>query len=146
MNVESRREVQLSKGAAEGLTHGLAEFIAQEELGRFTGFWWSPDGAKIAYQQTDERNIPVYTIAHQGGPEYSTETHRYPFAGAGECHRPARVVPATGGATTWLNLAEPNEDFYLARVNWDGPSTLLVQVLSRDQKSLRLLRIDARDR
>ncbi|MDB5353331.1 MAG: dipeptidyl aminopeptidase/acylaminoacyl peptidase [Planctomycetota bacterium] len=141
-DVESGREIQLSKGAADGISNGLAEFIAQEEFGRFTGYWWSPDGSKIAYQQTDERNIPLYTIAHQDGPNYSAETHRYPFAGAENALVRLGVVPASGGATTWLNLAEPAEDFYLARVDWDGPGDLLVQILSRDQKTLRLLRVN----
>ena len=36
----------------------------------------------------------------------------------------------------------PDDDFYLARVDWDSPHSLLVQILSRDQKSLRLMRID----
>ena len=35
---------QLTFGAQEsGRTHGLAEYIAQEEMGRQQGFWWSPD-------------------------------------------------------------------------------------------------------
>ena len=134
-------EVTLSKGATDGVSNGLAEFVAQEELDRATGFWWSPDGAKIAYQQTDERRIPLYTIAHQDGAEFSVETHRYPFAGAENASVRLGVVPATGGATTWLSFADPGEDVYLARVRWDGPAALLVQVLSRDQKTLRLLRI-----
>ena len=59
-----------------------------------------------------------------------------------ECGRALGVVSSTGGATTWLNLSEPDRDFYLARVQWDGPDNLLVQVLSRDQKALRLDRVD----
>jgi dipeptidyl-peptidase-4 len=142
LDVASRQETQLTSGAEEGLTHGLAEYIAQEELNRFSGYWWSPDGARIAYEEVDERAVPLYTIVHQGGEEYSTETHRYPFAGAANARVRLGVVPVTGGATRWLTLAEPDEEVYLARVEWDGPKSLLVQVLSRDQKRLRLLRLD----
>ena len=136
------REVTLTKGATEGLSHGQAEFIAQEELGRFSGFWWSPDGSKIVYQQTDERDVPLFSITHQDGAQPSVETHRYPFAGAKNATVRLGVVAASGGATTWLNLSEPNEEVYLARVDWDGPNSLLVQVLARDQKTLRLVRFD----
>ncbi len=142
LEIASLKETQLSTEAADGLSNGLAEFMAQEELGRSTGFWWSPDSSHVAYQQTDERNVPLYTITHQGDPNYSAETHRYPFAGRENASVRLGVVPATGGATTWLKFAEPSEDVYLARVEWDGPGHLLVQVLPRDQKSLRLIRID----
>ncbi|CAF1433423.1 unnamed protein product, partial [Didymodactylos carnosus] len=50
-------------------TNGLAEFIAQEEMDRFEGFWWSNDSKYIAYTQVDETNVPVYRIAHQGSDD-----------------------------------------------------------------------------
>lgn len=142
LDLDSKQETTLSQGAADGLTHGLAEFIAQEEMDRQSGFWWSPDGSKIAYQETDERHVPLYTIAHQGGEEFSVETHRYPFAGAANAKVRLGVVPAEGGETNWLTIAEPEEDFYLARVDWEDVDHLLIQILSRDQKSLRLFRVN----
>jgi dipeptidyl-peptidase-4 len=142
LDLATKRETQLSQGASEGLTHGLAEFMAQEEMARFTGFWWSPDGSKIAYQETDERHIPLYSIVHQGG-DYSIETHRYPFPGAANAKVKLGVVAASGGETTWLTLPfGPDADFYLARVDWETPTSLLVQFLTRDQRTLRLVRFD----
>ena len=143
LDLATKVETQLSTGATDGLTHGLAEFMAQEEMDRSTGFWWSPDGSKIAYQETDERQILLYSIVHQGGAEPSVETHRYPFPGAKNALVRLGVVASRGGATTWLNLPVPDSgDFYLARVDWDGPASLLVQLLSRDQKILTLNRVD----
>jgi len=142
LDLASKQELRLSQGAEPGLTHGLAEFIAQEEMDRSTGYWWSPDGASIAYQEADERQIPLYSIVHQGEPSISVETHRYPFAGAANAKVKLGVVSTQGGATRWLNLEDDGPDFYLARVNWASPTALLVQVLSRDQRSLRLYRFD----
>jgi dipeptidyl-peptidase-4 len=140
VDLASKHETQLTQGAAEGLTHGLAEFMAQEEMGRFTGFWWSPDGSRIAYQETDERHIPLYSIVHQGG-DYSVETHRYPFPGAANAKVRLGVVSVSGGETHWLQSpGGPDADLYLARVDWADPSNLLVQYLSRDQRSLRFVR------
>jgi dipeptidyl-peptidase-4 len=67
LDLATKQEIQLTQGAADGLTHGLAEFMAQEEMGRSTGFWWLPSGQWILYQTTDERHIPTYSIVHQGG-------------------------------------------------------------------------------
>jgi dipeptidyl-peptidase-4 len=142
IDLASRKETRLTEGAKDGLTHALAEFIAQEEMDRSSGFWWSPDGTKIAYQETDERAIPLYSIVHQGGAAISVETHRYPFAGSANAKVRLGVVAAEGGETRWLPLADRDEDFYLARVTWDSPRSILVQVLARDQKALRLYRFD----
>ncbi len=142
MEIASKKETQLTSGAKPGQSHGLAEFVAQEEMDRFAGFWWSPDGAFIAYQETDEREIPLYSITHEGTANWSIETHRYPFAGAANAKVRLGVIPSRGGETRWLELADTNDEVYLARVNWENPASLLVQVLSRDQKSLRLERFD----
>ena len=69
-----------------GKMNGLADFVAQEEMDRYRGFWWAPNGKKIAYEQVDESHIPVYRILHQGKDSVGAgaqEDHRYPFAGAG---------------------------------------------------------------
>lgn len=145
IDLSTRAETKLTEGALDGLTHGLAEFAAQEELDRSQGFWWSPDGEKLAYEEVDERAVPLYSIVHQGGDDLSIETHRYPFAGAANAKVRLGVVDAKGGPTRWLALDGPGADFYLARVHWDSPTTLLVQTLARDQKSLRLARVDAND-
>ncbi|MHC5542991.1 S9 family peptidase, partial [Singulisphaera rosea] len=144
IDLATKKETRLTRGARDGVTHGLAEFIAQEEMDRFSGFWWSPDGGRIAYQETDERHIPLYSIVHQGGESYSVETHRYPFAGAANAKVRLGVVDVSGGETRWIDFEDAQRDSYLARVNWQSPETLLVQRLSRDQKSLRLIKVDAR--
>ncbi len=133
LDLATKTETKLTEGATEGLTHGLAEFMAQEEMHRSTGFWWSPDGSHIAYQETDERAIPLYTIAHEGGDAFSVETHRYPFPGKANAKVRLGVVAAAGGSTKWVDLASDGDDFYLARVDWEDAKNLLVQVLSRSK-------------
>ena len=50
-------------------TNGLADFIAQEEMERNDGFWWSDDSRFIAFTQVDESNVPVFRISHSGSDE-----------------------------------------------------------------------------
>ncbi|MEO6811161.1 MAG: prolyl oligopeptidase family serine peptidase, partial [Isosphaeraceae bacterium] len=69
-------------------------------------------------------------------------THRYPFAGDANAKVRLGVVSAEGGETNWLDIAAPEEDFYLARVVWEDVEHLLIQILSRDQKTLRLFRVN----
>jgi dipeptidyl-peptidase-4 len=131
----------VTSGAEEGVTNGLAEYIAQEEMGRSEGFWWSPDSQWLAYVNDDSRHITKYPIVHQGKDEIDIEEHRYPFAGTPNSYVKLGVVAAVGGATVWLDLGE-NKDVYLARVAWRPDGVLTAQLLSRDQKSLKLIAFD----
>lgn len=128
---------QLTHDAEDGLTNGVADFIAAEELGRPDGYWWSPDGTKIAFVRADSRHIPEYPIVHQGGSRVDVERHRYPFAGEANAVVELGVVDVETGETTWMDLG-PDRDIYLARVAWRPGNTLTAQVLSRDQSTLHL--------
>lgn len=136
-SVDGGTLTQLTFDSTETLANGVAEFIAQEEMGRSSGFWIAPDAAHVAYAQVDEGHIPTYPIVHQAGDEWRVEQHRYPFAGAANARVRLGVVPLIGGATTWLDLG-PDDDYYLARVDWQDSDRLLVQVESRDQQRLEL--------
>jgi len=129
-----RGDSQLTSGASPGVTNGLAEFVAQEELGRASGFWPSPDGAHLAFEEVDERNVPVYPIVHQGLAAVEIEEHRYPFPGA------ANVKVRLGLDKKFLEL--PHEDGYIARVDWHPDGRLFVQWLRRDWQRLELIAYD----
>ena len=47
-------------------------------MDRAEGFWWSPDGRKIAFARVDAGTVPPYVVTRADG---SSERHRYPFAG-----------------------------------------------------------------
>lgn len=136
---------QLTEGArGSGYTHGLAEYIAQEEMGRSHGFWWSPDGRWLAFAEVDETHIPVYRIVHQGQKrvgEGAQEDHRYPFAGQANAKVRLGVVLANGGAPVWMDLGD-DDDIYLARVQWFQDGSLVAQIENRVQTELRLVRFD----
>ena len=131
---------RLTHDAEDGLTNGMAEFIAAEELGRSSGAWLSPDGSRIAYIQADSRHIPNYPIVHQGLDQPDTEHHRYPFAGDANAKLRLGILPAAGGATTWLDTGPA--DSYIARVAWQPSGALVVEVLSRDQRDLTVFAFD----
>jgi dipeptidyl-peptidase-4 len=133
----------LTDTAEDGLRNGVAEFVAEEEMGRSTGLWWSPDSSLVAYCEVDERHIPIYRIVHQGSDEVGSgaqEDHRYPFAGKANATVRLGVVPASGGETVWMHTGE--EDGYLARVHWLRDGRLVAEVESRDQRRLELVSFD----
>jgi dipeptidyl-peptidase-4 len=136
---------RLTYGAREtGKTNGLAEYIAQEEMKRMRGYWWSVDNQWIAFVEVDETHIPVYRIVHQGSDEVgegAQEDHRYPFAGKDNARIRLGIVPVRGGQPVYMDLG-PEEDIYLARVKWLPDGRLSVQIENRGQTTLDLIAFD----
>ena len=126
-----------------GTVHwGEAEFVAQEEMKRFTGYWWSADERRIAVERFDEAPVHVFTRAAIGASGTRTFDQRYPAAGTPNVLVALYVMAPDGSGQVKVDLGT-DPDIYLARVDWtpDG-SALLVQRESRDQKTLDLLRVD----
>ncbi|HKQ97326.1 MAG TPA: DPP IV N-terminal domain-containing protein [Candidatus Polarisedimenticolia bacterium] len=141
LDLSTHLERRLTTSAKEGVTNGLAEYIAQEEMARSDGFWWSPDGRMLAFAEADETGIPEYPIVQQGRDPFEVETYRYPFAGGPNARVRLGVVPAAGGKVQWLELGrELQSGGYLARVTFGPDGAIYAQVQSRDQHRLRLVR------
>jgi len=140
VSVEGDEPRQLTHSArGTGKTNGLAEFVAQEEMRRFSGYWWSPDSMQLAFEEVDETHIPVYRILHQGKDavgESAQEDHRYPFAGQPNAKVRLGIVSINGNDPTWMDLRDAE---YLCRVQWLPNGRLSAQLMDREQSRLDLV-------
>src|SRR2546423_935100 len=59
IDVRTQKEIQLTRDGGGLIKNGMAEFIAQEEMDRDTGYWWSEDEKFIAFTQVDESPVAV---------------------------------------------------------------------------------------
>ena len=132
----------LTSGATAKLSHGAAEFVAQEEMSRNEGYWWSPDSKSLVYQQTDESEVETRFIANPLHPEEKPTAFAYPKAGSPNAVVRLFVTAVAGGPPrelSWDRARFP----YLARVGWSeakAPLTILVQ--NREQTEQILLAAD----
>jgi len=122
---------------------GLPEFVAAEEMHRFRGHWWSPDGTRIAATRVDDRPVRVWYIADPTDPATPPRAVRYPAAGTDNAFVTLAVFDVDTGARVdvmWDRAAFP----YIARVDWShgAPLTLLLQ--SRDQRATAVVEADHR--
>ena len=125
-----------------GVTWGLAEFIAAEEMGRHRGHWWSPDSRLLAVCRVDDSPVPKWHIADPSRPDREPETHRYPAAGAANALVTLHIVDVDTGARTAVEL--PGTAEYLTSVSWTATG-LIAQVQSRDQRRVDVVRIEPAD-
>jgi dipeptidyl-peptidase-4 len=143
-DVASGRERRLTRGGSEQLTHGVAEFVAQEEMGRFEGHFWSADSRWLAYTEVDQRGLERFVIADPTHPEQPASSFPYPRPGKANAKLRLGIVSATGGRTVWVRWDDQKYP-YLARVLWKekrAPLSILVQ--TRDQREQALLAVDPR--
>jgi dipeptidyl-peptidase-4 len=141
-DLASGRETEITTDGEGLVTWATAEFIAQEEMDRDTGYWWSPDERYIALQRTDESTVDVIPRLDITGGGATVVEQRYPRAGRPNAVVALYVHDRESGRRTRVDLGG-NPDIYLARVNWSADGrTLYVQRQSRDQKTLDLLSVD----
>jgi dipeptidyl-peptidase-4 len=144
LDLATNRERKLTSGASDTISWGLAEFIAQEELGRTKGHWWAPNDQRIAVARVDDSKVEVAVRAAIGADKTTTFEQRYPRAGTANSVVDLYLMNPDGSGRVKANLGA-NKDVYLARVDWlPDASGLIVQRQSRDQKTLDVLRVDAR--
>ena len=127
------RVKRLTKGGTARTPNGLAEFVAQEEMGRMSGYWWRSDGEALAYQSNDSTEVETFTIADAARPETAPIQFPYPRPGKKNVQVRLFTVDRKGKGRTevlWDRVSFP----YLARVAWTPKGELSLLVQSRDQR------------
>jgi dipeptidyl-peptidase-4 len=145
IDLDTSQERALTADGEGAIQNGMAEFIAQEEMDRQTGYWWSPDERRIAFTRTDESAVEIRERFEIGAEDVKVIEQRYPAAGTPNVAIELRVIELASGKVTRVDLGD-DPDIYLARVDWfPRGDRLAVQRQSRDQRRLDLLSVDPRN-
>ena len=139
------KATRLTTDGGETRTNGTSDWVYEEELDLRDAWRWSPDGKRIAYWQFDTHEEPLYTLIDDTSALYPT-VRRFPYPKPGQKNASVRigVVPAVGGATTWMAATVDGDSGYLAAMGWAGDSqAVLIQRLNRRQSEDDFLLADA---
>ncbi|HBU61848.1 MAG: S9 family peptidase [Oceanicaulis sp.] len=138
-DLETGEERALTTEGGDAISWGVAEFVAQEEMSRYTGYWWSPDGRYIAAARIDETPVEIVPRFGINAEGVTITDQRYPRAGTPNVLIELHVIDVATGERTQVDLGEET-DIYLARVNWSQDSgTLYAQRQNRAQTVLDIL-------
>lgn len=124
---------------ADTVSWGSADFIAAEEMHRFQGYWWSPDGDTIAACRVDTSPVDEWVIADPANPDRPAKTVRYPSAGTNNATVSLHLLGLNGSRTDvdWDHEFFP----YIASVEWTRAG-LIMCVQARDQRGTMTLKVD----
>ncbi|GAA0854027.1 S9 family peptidase [Aliiglaciecola litoralis] len=138
MHIASGKEQAITTKGGGNIKYAMAEFVAQEEMSRMTGYWWSPDESHIALTRVDMSPVEMVTRSEIYADSIKMVTQRYPLAGTANVDIGLGVYHFKSQKIDWIDLGE-EKDMYLARAKWMPDSlTLTYQWQSRNQQLLEL--------
>ncbi|MEM7639496.1 MAG: DPP IV N-terminal domain-containing protein [Pseudomonadota bacterium] len=125
----------------KAISYGVAEFVAQEEMDRYTGYWWSPDDHYLAYTKVDESTVDIIPRFDIAAEDVTVINQRYPRAGRPNAVVDLYVRDIESGEVTKINWRRDDwgaaTDQYLARVYFrrgrTGGENLFIGRINRDQ-------------
>jgi dipeptidyl-peptidase-4 len=138
LDLRGSKPRQLTFDGGGTVHNGEAEFVAQEEMSRFSGYWWAPDESALAFERFDEAGVTQVKRFEIYADRSEVVEQRYPSAGNANVQVKLGLVAPGGGESRWIDLGQ-NADIYLTRVEWvPGSRRLTYQMMRRSQQQLDL--------
>jgi len=138
-DLQEGREMPITRDGSDTVCSGRADFLAQEEMHRFEGYWWHPEETLLAFIRVDEGPVAISRRYEIEADDFKVIEQRYPYAGAANPEVTLWCYRLEDGAC-WELPWQQDGDAYLARVHWFGDE-LAVQVQDRCQGRLSLRRL-----
>ncbi|MER5391353.1 prolyl oligopeptidase family serine peptidase [Saccharopolyspora sp. NPDC002686] len=140
IDVDGSGDRALVEPDGANITWGAAEFIAAEEMGRFRGYWWAPDGSRLLAARVDESPVRNWYLGDPNDPAREPTPMRYPAAGTANAEVSLALVDLDGDRipVEWDREAFP----YLVTAHWSQHGSPLIAVQTRDQRTQLVLSVD----
>jgi dipeptidyl-peptidase-4 len=141
-NLSTNKENRLTTDGTTTTLNGFASWVYWEEIfgrgTRYRAFWWNPNSKQLAYMHFDESMVPMFPIYNSDGQRGFVEETRYPKAGERNPEVRVGFVSAEGGATTWADFNDKDDQYFGWPIWREDGSSLLVQWINRGQDHLKI--------
>ncbi|HLV24765.1 MAG TPA: S9 family peptidase [Gemmatimonadales bacterium] len=141
-DLESGEELRITTDGSPNIINGTTDWVYEEELGLRDAFRWSPDSRRIAWWRFDQSAVPEFALVNELGQYPSVEVLRYPKAGEQNSSVRVGVADLATRGTTWLQVG-PDTGQYVARMEWLGTDSIVVQRMPRKQDRVDIMLLSA---
>ncbi len=142
-NLNTGKVTQVTGDGSETILNGLADWVYEEEFGQADRWTWSPDGKKIAFCRSDQKDVPVFSWVEYDGLYGKVQSVHYPKAGQKNSVVTVGVYHLDSGNTVWMDTGK-EVDQYIPRIQWaPNGDELLIERMNRLQNKLELLGANA---
>ncbi|MBU2882517.1 S9 family peptidase [Psychrosphaera sp. B3R10] len=146
INLKTKQTKALTTSGKDTIKFAMAEFVAQEEMKRMTGYWWAPDESEIALTKVDTSPVKVATRNEIYADSIKLFDQRYPFAGTPNVKIELGLLKITQSESQirWIDLGQ-EQDIYITRGKWlPNSATFSYQWQNRSQHELQLRFVNAK--
>jgi len=143
-DLSTGKEQQITTDGKDGfIINGTTDWVYEEEFSEIKGFYWSPDGKKLAFMRFDESRVKEWIIEKYGELYPEIYKFKYPKAGEENSIVTIHVFDFETGKTKEMNTGiELNQ--YIPRIKWSADTnTLVILRLNRLQNKLEILLANA---
>ncbi len=140
-DLESGKTRQITTdGKINQIINGGTDWVYEEEFSITKGFYWSPNGNKIAFYRFNESRVKEYTMLKYGEVYPDVWKFKYPVAGEDNSIIEIKVYDFEKNTFTTMDIGSET-GIYIPRITWsDKENELFIFRLNRLQQKLDLLK------
>jgi dipeptidyl-peptidase-4 len=137
LDLKKGNEIQLTTTGSETILNGIGDYIALEELERYSSYFWSPRSDAILYVSADTSPVRELIIPDYRGDYVKYVKQRRPRAGEPNAVQKVYTVSLNDPQPVLLDLLAQDDEYYVTRLRWSpDASTVLILKESRDLKKV----------
>lgn len=139
-DIISGEEVQVTNdGKMNEIINGATDWVYEEEFSFHKGFYWSPEGSKIAFYRFDESRVKEFQMALYGSLYPEQYTFKYPKAGEDNSIVSIHLYDVESRKTLDCPIGDET-NIYIPRIKWTtDDNQLAILRLNRLQNHLEYL-------
>jgi len=142
-DLDAETELQITTDGEWGKTiNGAVDWVYEEEFSFHRGFYWSPEGSKIAFYRFDESDVKEFDLTYYFNLYPTLYNFKYPKAGEKNSKVEVHVYSLEENETLKVDVGSEN-DQYIPRIKWTQSDNLLcIMRMNRLQNELEFLLAD----